>query len=107
MRYSEGFRNSVLRKVLPPENRSAYAVAKEMGVSPITLQNWLTKVKDGKIIVGSEGAQPTPSGRAASEKLRLLLESRNVTDDQKGDYQTGPKAQVAGIHIRPSLNQAI
>lgn len=86
MRYSEGFRNSVLRKVLPPENRSVYLVAKEMGVSPMTLQNWLAKVKDGKMSVGSDGAEPTPSGRGASEKLRLLLESRTLTEDQKGDW---------------------
>lgn len=86
MRYSEGFRNSVLRKVLPPENRNVYVVAKEMGVSPMTLQNWLAKVKDGKMSVGSEGAEPTPSGRGASEKLRLLLESRTLTEDQKGDW---------------------
>lgn len=86
MRYSEGFRNSVLRKVLPPEGRSVYVVAKEMGVSPMTLQNWLAKVKDGKMVLGSEGAEPTPSGRGASEKLRLLLESKILTEDQKGDW---------------------
>ena len=60
MRYSEGFRNSVLRKVLPPESRSFYVMAKEMGVSPMTIQNWLTKVKDGKIVIGSESADNEP-----------------------------------------------
>ena len=78
MRYSEGFRNSVLRKVLPPESRSVYVVAKEMGLSPMTVQNWLARVRDGKMAVGSEGAEPTPAGRGASEKLRLLLESRTL-----------------------------
>jgi hypothetical protein len=32
MKYSEGFRNSLLRKVLPPENRSVYGVARETGM---------------------------------------------------------------------------
>jgi transposase-like protein len=86
MRYSEGFRNSVLRKVLPPENRSVYAVAKETGVSPVTVQNWLARVNDGRMSVSSESAEPTPSGRGASEKLRLLLESRSLTEEQKGDW---------------------
>lgn len=86
MRYSEGFRNSVLRKVLPPENRSVIVVAKEMGISPLTVKNWLAKVNDGKIFPGSEGAEPPPSGRAPSEKLRLLLESKTLTEDQKGDW---------------------
>lgn len=86
MRYSEGFRNSVLRRVLPPESLSIYVVAKEMGVNSKTIENWLSKVKDGKMLVGSEGAEPTPSRRGASEKLRLLLESRTLTEDQKGDW---------------------
>jgi transposase-like protein len=86
MRYSEGFRNSVLRKVLPPESRSVYAVAKEVGVSPMTLQNWLSKVKEGKMIIDSKGAEPTPSERGPAEKLRLLLESRTLSEDQKGDW---------------------
>ena len=86
MRYSEGFRNSALRKVLPPESRNVYVVAREVGVSPMTLQNWLAKVNDGKISLGPEGTEPTPSGRGASEKLRLLLESKDLTEDQKGDW---------------------
>lgn len=86
MRYSEGFRNSVLRRVLPPENRSAYAVGKEMGISPITIQNWLSKVKDGKMTVDFESGEPTPSSRSPSEKLRLLLEGRSLPEDQKGDW---------------------
>jgi transposase-like protein len=86
MRYSEGFRNSVLRKVLPPESRSVYAVAKEVGVSPMTLQNWLNKVKEGKMIIDSKGVEPTPSERGPAEKLRLLLESRTLSEDQKGDW---------------------
>ena len=86
MRYSEGFRNSVLRKVLPPESRNVSEVAREVGVNPMTLRNWLGKVKDGKLSIGLEGAEPTPSGRGASEKLRLLLESRTLTEGQKGDW---------------------
>jgi hypothetical protein len=31
MKYSKSYRNGILRKVLPPENRSVYAVAKLSG----------------------------------------------------------------------------
>jgi transposase-like protein len=86
MRYSEGFRNSALRKVLPPERRSVSVVAREVGVHPVTLHNWLAKFNDGKMVLGPEGAEPTPAGRGAPEKLRLLLESRTLTEDQKGDW---------------------
>jgi transposase-like protein len=61
-------------------------VAKEVGVHPLTLKNWLAKVNDGKIVLGPEGTEPTPAGRGAPEKLRLLLESRTLMEDQKGDW---------------------
>ena len=32
MKYSTGFRNNLLKKVLPPENRSIAEVSKETGV---------------------------------------------------------------------------
>ena len=86
MKYSMGFRNSVLRKVLPPENRNVHQVAKEVGISPITIQNWLLKLKDGSFSMEAEGYEPTPSRRGAEEKLRLLLESKRLNDEQLGDF---------------------
>ena len=40
MKYSKRFKESVLRKVLPPENRSIPEVAREMGISDQTIYNW-------------------------------------------------------------------
>jgi len=86
MKYSIGFRNSVLRKVLPPENRSVYSVAKEAGISPITIQSWLSRLKDGSLDLDNEGSEPTPSQRGASEKLKLLLESKTICEEQLGEW---------------------
>ena len=58
MRYSLAFRNSVLKKVLPPENRGVYQVATEAGVSPITIHSWMSKVKEGKLVLDAEGTDP-------------------------------------------------
>ena len=46
MKYSTGFKNNVLKKVLPPENRSISEVCKETGVCDQTLSNWLKQLKD-------------------------------------------------------------
>jgi len=86
MKYSVGFRNSVLRKVLPPENRSVYQVAKEVGISAITIQSWLSRLKDGTMIIEAGDFEPTPGQRGAEEKLKLLLESKSVTDANLGDW---------------------
>lgn len=86
MKYSMGFRNSVLRKVLPPENRSVYQVAKEVGISAITIQSWLSRLKDGTMTIEAGGFEPTPGQRGAEEKLKLLLESKSITDADLGDW---------------------
>jgi len=47
MKYSKRFKESVLRKVLPPENRSVPEVAREMGISDQTIYNWKKKLENG------------------------------------------------------------
>src|SRR5574344_469265 len=61
MKSSTSFRNGILKKVLPPENRSVYAVPKEARISAITLNSWLAK-------------------------LDLLLEYQNVPEEKKGEW---------------------
>lgn len=54
-RYSTERKVSVLKKLLPPHNRTITEVAKEEGVSEPTLYNWRTKVKEqGFAVPGSE-----------------------------------------------------
>ena len=45
MKYTKTFRDSILRKVLPPENRSVSSVSKEMEVAVVTINSWLAKLK--------------------------------------------------------------
>jgi transposase-like protein len=86
MKYSEGFRNSVLRKVLPPNNQSVYSVAKEFGVSAITIHSWLSKLKEGTLSFNTEGSDPTPSERGVSEKFKLVMESKMLADEELGEW---------------------
>lgn len=46
MRYSKRVKESVLRKVLPPESRSVPEVAQEMGISEQTIYNWKRMVHE-------------------------------------------------------------
>jgi len=85
MKYSTSFRNSILRKVLPPENRSVYTVAKETGISPITIHCWIAKLKDGTMRMEQDGEEPS-SERTMSEKLNLLLEYQKIPEDQNGEW---------------------
>jgi len=83
MRYSLGFKESQVKKVLPPSSRSIRAVATEAGISDQTLRNWLSKAKEGTLgnneTVGS-------AGRSPREKLNLVIEARAIPENNKGKW---------------------
>ena len=82
MKYSTAFRNGVLKKVLPPESRSIATVAQEHGITQLTIHNWMKKLESGTLPQGDD--ETSPNGKSAVEKLRLLLESRQVPDPDRG-----------------------
>lgn len=84
MKYSTGFKNSVLKKVLPPSTLSIYSVSKETGVADQTIRNWLQKVKDGNL--DSVSGELSTDHRNATEKLSLLLKSKSLKDDELGKW---------------------
>ena len=69
--YTTTFKKAVLRKVLPPENRSVHSVSMELGVGEMTIHRWIAQVKDGSI--NFEQDEENPSGqRNMTEKLKLI-----------------------------------
>ena len=83
MRYSFAFKESLIKKVLPPEGRSVRSVAKEAGVAEQSLHNWLSKSKEGTL---AKGDYVGGANRSPREKLRLLIESRGIPKDELGQW---------------------
>lgn len=84
MKYTVAFRNSVLRKVIPPESRDVGEVSKETGVSVMTLRNWLERLKSGTLPEHEEGLGA--GGRSAVEKFRVVLESQKISSEERGEW---------------------
>lgn len=84
LRYSSRIRQAVLRKVLPPQSMAVRDVALEFGISEQSINGWLKLVKEGKLTAETEDAGPRY--KAASEKLALLLESKLVDKDRRGEW---------------------
>jgi transposase len=85
MKYSKSYRNGILRKVLPPENRSVYAVAKEAGIAAVTINSWLARLKDGTLTV-EQDTDEAVSGRSLKEKFSLLMEHQKVPEETEGEW---------------------
>jgi transposase-like protein len=85
MRYTEGFKRSLIRKVFDGNGRPADEVAQEARVHPATLGRWIQKYRAGTLEEdGGEGIQP--SHRNPGEKLCLLLESKTVGPEAQGEW---------------------
>ncbi len=85
MRYSEGFKAAIVKKTQDGSGRSVYQVAQETGINPTTLKNWISQYKHDTI--GMDGCDSlTPSQRNPGEKLTLLLESRNIPEEEQAEW---------------------
>ena len=84
MKYSMGLRNSILKKVLPPENQSIRKISIENGISEQTIRNWLLHMKNGTM--DATGCELSPAQRGAEEKLHLLIEGRAIPDEKLGEW---------------------
>lgn len=83
-RYSAQFRNTILKRILPPESKTAAELSAEYGVSVTTILNWKFKMNNGTLSV-DEGAQSN-SKRQLTEKLSLLLESKTIPESEFGSW---------------------
>ena len=83
MRYSPARKESTLRKMMPPYNRSISHLAQEEGISEATLFNWRRKAREKGLLMpdGNSG----PEGWNSRDKFAAVLESAalNETDISK------------------------
>jgi transposase-like protein len=85
MTYSKGFKSSIVRRVVEGGTKSVYQVAKETGIGSTTIHSWIEMHKAGKLALESTD-ELTPSGRSPGEKLALLLESKTLDDESRGEW---------------------
>jgi transposase len=84
-RYSLERKESVLKKLLPPENQSVPDVAQAEGISLGTLYNWVTQARDGGRAVPGSRAGNTEQWSAES-KLAVVIETQAMNEAEKAEY---------------------
>jgi len=81
MRYSLAFKESQVKKVLPPLYGSIKKISVEAGISEQTLRNWVNKAKEGTL---KKGNTVSGKGRSPREKLSLVIESKTISEEKIG-----------------------
>ncbi len=83
MRYSRAIKESVLKKVLPPERRSIREVAEEYGINYQTIRNWIEQVNKGIL---DKDAEMGPAYLGNREKFQLVLEAAGIPEEELGGW---------------------
>jgi transposase-like protein len=84
MRYSPERREAVLKKMLPPNNRSIAALAIEEGISDATLYNWRQRARnEGRLMPDSDN---TPEGWTSRDKFAAVMETAAMSEAEIAEY---------------------
>jgi len=82
--YSVERKEAVLRKMLPPNNKSLKELAQEEGISEATLHLWRKKIRaQGQLL---PNANKTPEGWSAKDKFCAVVESASMNEMELSEY---------------------
>ncbi len=96
MRYSRAIKESVLKKVLPPEKRSIREVSTEYGISEQTIRNWIERVNNGILSLDVDRG---PNYLSSAEKFHLLLESAGIPEEERGNWIREKGLHTEHLHL--------
>lgn len=83
-RYSKELKASVLRKMMPPENRTVSDLSQETGITQVTLYGWRREARARGVAVPGNG-EPAEQWSSA-EKFRVVLETAGLTEVDLAEY---------------------
>lgn len=97
--YNEAFKSKMVQRMSGPRAKTATALAPEVGVSQPTLSRWLRAARANVSVMSKKPPPvtdppaepaPKPSRRpedwSAEERLRVVVESSRLTDDELGAF---------------------
>ncbi len=83
-RYSNELKGSVLRRMMPPENRTVLDLSQETGITLATLYLWRRSARARGVAVPGNG-EPAEQWSSA-EKFRVVLETARLTEVELAEY---------------------
>ncbi len=84
VKYSEEFKISIMKQMMPPQNKSIAEVSKETGISQSTLVGWRKKAKAKGIPITS-GKRET-EGWSTQDKFSIVVETATLSEAELAEY---------------------
>lgn len=93
MRYSESFKEKMVMKMAGPNGQSAWSLSEEVGVAQSTLSRWLRQAATVPAVSKkrrtkkprASATSKRPQDWSPEEKLRVLVEASNLSDEELGE----------------------
>jgi transposase-like protein len=84
MSYAKERKEAVLKKMLPPNNKTIPEIAQEEGISEGTLYNWRKMARaEGRLIPDGDS---TPAGWCAADKFAAVVETASMNEAALSAY---------------------
>ena len=83
--YAVEFKESLLKRILPPNNGYIPEISRETGVPVDTLYTWRTKYRS-RIPEHGNGKENESSSLSSEEKMSILLEKMVLNEVERGEY---------------------
>jgi transposase-like protein len=84
MKYSKERKEAILKKMLPPENKSLQEIAQSEGIALGTLYNWRSEARQkGRLLPDSE---TNPEGWSSQDKFAAVLETASMNEAELAEY---------------------
>ncbi|PTL90329.1 transposase, partial [Halomonas sp. SYSU XM8] len=77
-------REAILKKLLPPHNRTVAEVAQEEGISVATLYNWRKKARQAGRLLPDQSDDP--EGWSSQDKFHAVLETAALSEAENAEY---------------------
>jgi transposase len=83
-KYSEERKQAVIEKMMPPQNRRIPDLAKETGISNVTLYHWRKQAKARGMAVPGDGKKPEQW--SPQDKFAVVLETAALNEAELAEY---------------------
>ena len=92
MDYSPAYKDSILRRIIPPNNESITKIAREKGLSEQTIRNWQNKArKEG---YAAPGKDAVPDDWSTQDKFLIVVETASLNETELAEY-----ARKKGLYV--------
>jgi len=84
MHYSKKRKETVLKKMMPPNNKSIPQISREEGIPESTLYTWRTKAREAGVLLPA--GSNTPAGWSSKDKFFAVLETASLSEAEISIY---------------------